>query len=221
MSFDPVFDPRPERYEGSSATSRLGELGLTEGLLHESLRSGDLGARLVSASHPISAAGLRRWMDTAGALRDRLARLGWSADDSHGVARSISEDGATAIIATAGGPATGRLHLPDLQFKRAKGSGTARVVLVNQLELNLDIAPRADGASDAGRPLTWFLLYRCDPGNGEIYAELSRPERIGPDGLAVRWAERIALSPLPSSEPMIVPRDAGDDDGVEFDVEAL
>ena len=94
---------------------------------------------------------------------------------------------------------------------------------VQQLEFNLDIvgAVLSDMSAERdGDVRTWFLLYYRSETAG-LRAEVSLPVRVHDRGVVDKWSDRIILDPLTFDPATVIPQDAGVNDDVEFDIEAI
>src|SRR3954464_7637133 len=81
------------RSEPDDVASRLAQLGLTVGILHEAIAQGEVARSNCTANHPPMTAGQTAWSETVRALRDQLLAQGWSKDDSGNYSRTIHPDG--------------------------------------------------------------------------------------------------------------------------------
>jgi hypothetical protein len=181
---------------------RLAALGLKAEILEFALRGAEAEARTYTALDPPNMAGMARYSRTVRLLREQLVPLGWTYDNPRNLARTVSPDGRTAIIATLGDAATGR---PDAtpSTKYEKGVATIEAVGRNFLQLTLPIDLGDEGPVDFDDEgtTTWVLLYHVT--DDEIRAELSLPDSVV-DGYLDTWVERLLLASIPL-EPASAP----------------
>lgn len=214
---EPVHEPAV--HAGGAAVVRLTQLGIDPGRLAVALDAGDVAARQADQFSPVTAAGTYRWMETVRMLRQGLAGDGWTANDDRNSPRIINPVGALAIVPVRGTPDTG---IADGQPKtaRPRGPASSRAVQINgQLEFEF-VAMLADMAAEkSDSVVTWFLLYHRAQ-HDALRAELSLPVRITEKGHVDAWLERIILPMRTFGPQLVVPRDAGGGDDVEFDIAA-
>lgn len=219
--FNPIHEPKI--YEGIEAQQRLAELGVPLEVVREALAAGDIAARQADEYHPVTAAGTMRWFETVRMLRQGLAGRGWATREIRNSPRSFSPAGDTAIVAVSGDWRTGNREL-EPKTANPRGRASSRAVEVNQqLEFNLDIvgAVLSDMSAERdGDVRTWFLLYYRSETAG-LRAEVSLPVRGHDRGVVDKWSDRIILDPLTFDPATVIPQDAGVNDDVEFDIEAV
>lgn len=206
-------------HQGESAAHRLLQLGVGRDRLDAALDAGDVAARQADRFSPVSGAGTLRWMETVRMLRQGLATDGWVPNDDRNSPRTINPAGTLAVIPVSGTADTG---LADGTPKTAnpRGKASSRAVQINgQLELSITALLADMAAEKADAIETWFLLYYRAQ-NDELRAELSLPVRISEKGVIDAWRERIILPTRTFGAELIVPRDAGGSDDVEFDIAA-
>ncbi len=187
--------------------------------VHQAIEAGDIAAGNKTKHHPVTAAGMSRWLDTVGVLRSRLALGQWVSSDPRN--RPVSEHceqlyGLSTVGAT---EQTGIADHPSgPRAARRKGIGTAEAVnstipLITVETLRRQ-APVPDGASPpAGN---WFLLYYRDA--DEVRAEISLP--LGFEGgQFTGWVVRVILPEWRPADGAAArkPLDVGGQD-VEFQV---
>jgi len=214
---NPVHEPLV--HQGEAAVLRLSQLGVELERLGAALDAGDVAARQADRFSPVNGAGTLRWMETVRMLRQGLAVDGWSPNDDRNSPRTIDPSGTRAVIPVSGTADTG---LVDGTPKTAnpRGKASSRAVQINgQLEFSVTALLADMAAEKAGTIETWFLLY-CRAQNDELRAELSLPVRISEKGVIDAWRERILLPVRTFGAELSVPRDAGGDDDVEFDIAA-
>lgn len=215
---DPTHEPLVHR--GDAALRRLASLGVGPERLFDALDAGDIAARQADRFSPVTAAGTLRWMETVRMLRQGLAADGWTPNDSRNSPRAIDPDGRYAVVPVSG---TADVGLPDGTPKTAnpRGSASSRAVQINgQLEFSFTAALLADMAAEQTEAVTtWFLLYYRSQVD-ELRAELSLPVGISDKGVVDAWQERILLPPRTFGAEQGLPRDAGGNDDVDFDIAA-
>lgn len=189
------------RSDPDDVASRLAELGLTVGILHEAIAQGEVARSNCTENHPPMTAGQTAWSETVRALRDQLLAEGWSKDDAGNYSRTIHPGGAFAVVVATGNEHTGSLTMIP-NTKSAKGPKTRDAVQVNALYLDLfagsewqpahasDVERTESGVAEA----TWILLVHRH--RDAIRAELSMPLTMGLDNRVETWRERIVLPDL-------------------------
>jgi hypothetical protein len=210
----------PTLFHGPAASARLGELGVGQQRLFDALDAGDLAARQADEFSPINAAGMLRWLETVRRLREGLAADGWLLNDDRNSPRVVHPSGELAVVPVSGSSETGLVDgLP--RTANPRGAASSRAVQVNgQLELGFPVALLADLAGEKlSGVVTYFLLYHRSE-HDELRSELSLPTRISERGIVSGWRERILLPPRAFGAVERLPRDAGGDDGVDFDIAA-
>lgn len=202
--------------EGTDAS--LADLGVSAADLSAAVERGQIAASNVTRFHPVTAAGLVRWIETVGALRELLVRRGgWEPSDVEN-RPVLRHPGLGLEIAVTGGTSqTGSLRTDaHPQAARRKGRATQQSFR-NQLTLfpapGLDLSgsPGARGRGTGGG--SWFLLYHWD--GEEVRMELSQPTGCT-DGQFDGWITRI---PLPAWVPEQDYRKAQDVGGEDVDFE--
>jgi len=215
-------EPTGQIYEGTDAEERLQQLGLTVDLLHNALKAGDNASRQATEFHPVTAAGLLRWLDTIESLRRNLTDEGWESIDVRNAPRIVSPDGTTILTVAGGNQAVGHPEL-ELQFARERGGTTIRAVEINfYLQDELPFPPLADMSGEknpAGS--TWFLMYHRSSTTDELFSELARPTHMTEGGLAKQWGERIILPTIDFGGVHILPSLTDEEAGIDFNVEAI
>ncbi len=216
-AFSPIHEPLV--HAGGAVARRLDQLGVDPARLAAALDAGDVAARQADRFSPVTAAGSLRWMETVRMLRQGLAADGWTVNDDRNSPRAIDPGGTVGIIPVSGTADTG---LADRTPRTAnpRGKASSRAVQINgQLEFSL-MALLADlAAAEVDTVETWFLLYYRAQ-DDELRAELSLPMRISDRGVVDAWRERIILPARTFGAELIVPRDAGGGDDVEFEIAA-
>lgn len=209
----------PLVYEGEEAARRLTQLGIVHDRLDDALDAGDVSARQADQFSSVTAAGTLRWHETVRMLRQGLAADGWTLNDVRNSPRVISPTGNVAVVPVSGTADTGRAD-GSPRTARPRGPASSRAVQINgQLEFDLAALLADMAAETADAVETWFLLYYRAQGD-ELRAELSLPVRISDKGVVDVWRERIILPGRTFGSELVVPRDAGGGDDVEFDIAA-
>ena len=204
---------QPVYSEISDINSRLEELGLSVGMLHEAIKIGEAHRNGCTKNDPLSFPGIVTWARTVRSLRELLAPQGWVRSNEQKIPLVINPTGTIAITVATGNTDTGNAAITS-KTKYPKGPATIAVVKQNAGQLTFGFyeettktpPPRT---SDC---LTWVLLIsRCF---SEIRCELSLPRQMGEDSRVVEWEERIILpSVSTNNEPgPIAYGDEGADD---------
>lgn len=215
------FRPKDEPlvHEGVAVDRRLAQLGVARERLGDALDAGDVAARQADRFSPVTAAGTLRWHETVRMLRQGLVADGWELSDTRGSPRAISPTGNIAVVPVSGTADTGRADGAP-RTARPRGPASSRAVQINgQLEFDLAALLPDMAAETTDTVQTWFLLYYRTQGD-RLRAELSLPIRISDEGVVDRWHERIVLPDRTFESKLVVPRDAGGGDDVEFDIAA-
>ncbi|MEJ5866709.1 hypothetical protein WDV85_03020 [Pseudokineococcus sp. 5B2Z-1] len=207
---------------GLDVDRRLEELGLERGVLVMALEAGQTSAQQATEHHPVTAAGILRWLATVETLRRELeVQLDWAPDDVRNSPRVLSPDRTTAVLVARGDRGTGEVEVTP-QTARARGRSTVQAVNINeQMALPLDVRVVADPSAERTDGVqTWILLhYLSDEDPQQLRAELSLPVRVDETGHVTGWVERILLPPLTFGPDVGSARDAGDDGEGDGDVE--
>jgi hypothetical protein len=189
-----VAEPAIVHDEPYEVEQRLAELGLRSETLIDVLRQGELQRRMASPLDPPSAPGVAAWARSVRALREQLIPSGWTPSDRFNFSTVVSPDGALAIAVATGDDGTGDSS-PEVnpRTKYRRGPTYARALARN---VQLELFPETNVPSDPTNEstVTWILLRRST--SDAIYAELSRPLRLGEDERVSEWAERIILGPI-------------------------
>lgn len=216
---NPVAEPMV--FYGSAADRRLMQLNVPIERLNAALDAGDVAARQADEFSPVTAAGSLRWMETVRMLRQGLAADEWTLNDDRNSPRVIAPSGRLAIVPVSGSADTGLIDGTPRTLN-PRGEASSRAVQMNgQLVLDLGgegLLPDMS-AEKLASVATYYLLYYRSQGD-LLRAELSLPVSITDKGLVVGWRERILLPPRTFGAEEVLPRDAGDDDDVEFDIAA-
>jgi hypothetical protein len=205
--------------------ARLQRLGLTETMLREAIRAGELERSSCTSLNPRTFAGMAAWGWAVARFREQVIPQGWRIDDKNNLPLTIDPVRRTAIVLTSGSAATGDpARTPTTKYP--KGSMTAGQVEVNQQQLALFFAdkPKLVPTPRRSELFTWLLLIRpeYDPRHERFLAhcELSLPGAINPKGWVCEWEERIILQPVILDDIVLgKPADGDPDDrGEEYDV---
>ncbi|WP_235169955.1 hypothetical protein [Rhodococcus erythropolis] len=186
------------------------------------ISNGEVAAGNVTTDHPITAAGLVRWIEVVGELRRQLRESGnWDRDNPQN--RPISRRRGTQFtLSTVGGDeATGVSDSAGPKAARRKGKATEHAVngvipLISIETLRGSPATAPDGL-DAPPSGNWFLVYHR--AKDEIRLEVSLPRHFDVDaGQFDDWRVRVILD---SWKPDVLndrmPQDVGGQD-VDFRV---
>jgi hypothetical protein len=173
----------------------LANLGVDAETLWTALREGSAAAARCTPLHPPMAPGFYRFSETVRSLGEQLASEGWMRRDYKNFATVVRPDGRVQIAVARGDDGTGDLAA-DVATRSPKGVVTTEAIQRN-LSLPLDERYIADNVKmvNAGDCATWFLLH--DRRDGRVFAELSRPKAVGPDGFVELWEPRISLGAEP------------------------
>ena len=182
-------------FEPVRVTLRLGELGLTDGLLRESLNKGLAAHRKCHEYHPTSYPGIVMWGESVRWLRDGLVRTGdWRCDDTFNLPTVMKIDGSMAIAVVRGDSNTGNPDLtPSTQY--ARGVSTQVRVEVNRV-LPFDHLPPQmfEDTPERSRISTYLLLHHVK--GDQLRCELSRPVEINKKGYVEEFSERVILGSI-------------------------
>ncbi|WP_131807605.1 hypothetical protein [Mycolicibacterium wolinskyi] len=189
------------------------------GDVHAAIEAGDIGARSIGEHHPITGAGLTRWIQVVGMLRRRLASgRNWRGDNPRN--RPISRHTSKPYtLSTVGGTdATGIVdHARGPLAANKKGRATAEAVTGTLTLIEVDkLLPQARTFDAATTPPSgnWFLVYYRD--DEEIRVEISLPLGFS-EGQFTGWLVRVILDSWTPPEPVTRPLDVGGQD-VDFEV---
>jgi len=216
-SSNPLSGPTVIQPEDAEAYLRRMDIDVDE--VFSAIEAGEIAAGNITLHHPVTAAGLTRWIQVVGRLREQLSRRGWQKDDPRG--RPVSDHPKMPYgLSTVGGTdATGIADHPSGPLAaRKKGIATAEAV-TNQLPLiTIEVLRKPPTVAEGSAPPSgnWFLLYyRAD--NGQVRLEISLPLGFD-DGQFTGWRVRVILPPWERPDPAATnPRDIGGQD-VDFEV---
>jgi hypothetical protein len=173
---------------------RLAELDLKRDVLIDALRQGEFQRRNASPLDPPISIGITAWGRTTRALREGLVPLGWTPNDRFNLSTVLSPNGRVAIAVASGDEDTGDTS-PEAQprTRYRRGATYKRALERNE---QLEMFPETNSERDplANATVTWILLrYSTD---NAVFAELSRPLRLGDGDRITEWAERIVLGEI-------------------------
>jgi hypothetical protein len=194
--------------------SDLTALGLTQDLLHETLRFAYAESERCSANDVKAASGYAIWGKPLRYLGDKLAPEGWHRDGAPRLESIVSPDGSFRITSAAGDFATGlRNSMPSTAGP--KGRRTLEAIADNgQMAIEVPGEPVKLSAS----AITYYFLHHLDTAKEQIRSELSVPTHIkitpkGKRGLIDGFKDRLILDPVKFS----IDADLGEGkDEVEF-----
>lgn len=196
---------------------RLGELGLTAGVLLDAVRAGFIGRSNCSELDPPMYPGQTMWAHTVRCLRQGTAPLLWIPDNSNNYCVALSPEGGIAIAVSTGDANTGcRDAVPSTNSP--KGPCTAEAVATNQMALDLRLPGEDEKKPElpaAQQRQTWLLLIHMD--KSEVRAELSLPVSLDEQEKVSSWRERIIL-PSVDFDPNQIELPTDDSDDIDIDV---
>jgi hypothetical protein len=189
------------RSEPNDVSAALAGLDLSEDELVAAAVQGYLARTNCTANHPPLFPSFVAWGETVRALREQLARSGWTRSDEKNYSRTIHPNGQIAIAVATGNEATGSMTESPCT-KSAKGPSTVDALEVNRAQACLPgMEPPVPPVDEQDQTTTWILLVHHAA--GEIRSELSLPLDVGIDGRVSVWRERIILKATPLDlEPM-------------------
>ncbi|QNG20970.1 hypothetical protein G4H71_08780 [Rhodococcus triatomae] len=186
----------------------------------EAMAAGEIAAGNITSFHPVTAAGLARWISVVGVLRERLADTEWSPDNP--LNRPISKHTTRGYtLSTVGGTdATGVEDHPQGPLAaRRKGKSTAEAVnntlaLISVETLRGSPKPTVGETPPEGN---WFLVYHRTRDEG-TRLEVSLPSGFDEEaGQFTGWQVRVILPSWQSEDTTTRPLDVGGQD-VDFHV---
>lgn len=201
------------------STDYLRRMDIHADAITEAIAAGEIAAGNITAFHPVTAAGLVRWINVVGVLRQRLTEGEWTPDNT--LNRPVSRHTTRGYtLSTVGGTeATGvEDHPQGPRAARKKGKSTAEAVngtraLISVETLRGNPKPTVGVAPPEGN---WFLIYhRTSAG---IQREISLP--LGFDekaGQFTGWQVRVILPNWEPEDTTTRPLDVGGQD-VDFRV---
>lgn len=188
-------------------TNALHALGLTQDILEEAIRRGEIARDSCTKNDPPCAPGFDAWAKTVRGLRDALAPKGWERNDDQNFSTVVSPDKKNAIAVATGNDGTGvETKVPNTKYSR--GAATKSAINLNQNTLFPELRPTTEEINAENRS-TWILLKRRD--GDTAYAELSLPATMTKDGYVASWDTRIILKPIPIDPAFVVQEDSSDE----------
>lgn len=183
------------------------------------VEAGEIAAGNMTTFHPITAAGLTRWINVVGVLRENLAGRGvWVGRDPRNRPISRHTELGYSLSTLGGDEVTGVVEHPSgPRAARKRGIATAEAVNTGiQPLIRVETLRRTPTASDGVTPPpgSWFLLYHRS--EGEVRLEVSLPLGFE-DGQFTGWQVRVILDSWKPREPTQKPLDVGGQD-VDFRV---
>ncbi|WP_043680414.1 hypothetical protein [Nocardia vulneris] len=188
------------------------------------ISTGDTWAGNMTKHHPITAAGLIRWIYVVGTLRERLARTKrWIEDDTLNRPVSQRKDGMYSLSVVGGNEATGiGDHSTGPFAARRRGPATEQAIVNGTVPLITVQSLRGRSEDDGdlrNEPPSgpWFLLYYRD--TDAVRMEISLPLGFS-DGQFTGWKVRVILDEWRPDSGSARPHDVGGQD-VDFEVEEI
>lgn len=203
------------------ATEYLLRMDIDPAWIATAISNGEVAAGNISKDHPITAAGLVRWIEVVGALRRQLRESGkWYRDDPQNRPISKRRDTQFTLSTVGGDEATGISDSSGPKAARRKGKATAHAV--NGIEPLISIETLRGNSTASVSPETppngnWFLVYHR--AEEEIRLEVSLPRHFDVEaGQFDDWRVRVILdSWKPDGISGSKPQDVGGQD-VDFRV---
>lgn len=204
------------------APAYLAKMDIDPAHIGSAIESGEIAAGNITRHHPITAAGLIRWIYVVGTLREKLAETGrWYGRDSQNRPTSKRRDSGYTLSTVCGDEATGVIdHHIGPRASRRKGRATAAAVNERESLITIETLrgePSQPDDLDGPPSGNWFLVYhRAD---GEVRREVSLPLGFDPDeGQFTGWRVRVILDKwTPDGVSERSPLDVGGQD-VDFQV---
>ncbi|BDT97314.1 hypothetical protein [Nocardia sputorum] len=209
--------------EPPDAPAYLAQMDIAVSDVHAAIATGEIWAGNMNGHHPVTAAGLIRWIYVVGTLRERLAGTNlWFGDDPKNRPISQRTDGAYTLSTVGGNEITGIIDHPTGPFAaRRRGKATAEAVngtapLITIEALRAGNVDRDVDADLRARPPhgPWFLVYFRD--EESVRMEISLPLGFE-DGQFTGWKVRVILDEWRPERVSARPRDVGGQD-VDFQV---
>ncbi|MEV6430099.1 hypothetical protein [Nocardia sp. NPDC051463] len=217
----PVPFHHPIVIEPPDAASYLSHMGIMVPDIAAAIEAGDTWAGNMTKHHPITAAGLMRWIHVVGTMRERLAvtKL-WTGADPKNRPISQRKDGAFTLSVVGGNEVTGIIDHPSGP-SAARRRGRATEEAVNGTVPLITVQALRGGAGDHDSDLRnqpphgpWFLVYHRD--TDAVRVEVSLPLGFK-DGQFTGWKVRVVLDEWRPDSDSARPRDIGGQD-VNFEV---
>ncbi|MCX4094825.1 hypothetical protein [Nocardia sp. alder85J] len=212
---------QPIVIEPLDAAPYLGRMGILIPDVVAAIKAGDTWAGSMTSHHPVTAAGLIRWIYVVGTIRERLAgtRL-WIGDDPKNRPISGRTDGTYTLSIAGGNEVTGIADHPkgpSAARRRGKATeeavnGTVPLITVHALRGDIDDHDSDLRVQPPHGP--WFLLYYRD--TDTVRMEISLPVGFK-NGQFTGWKVRVILDEWRPDSGSARPRDIGGED-VDFQV---
>lgn len=200
----------------------LGDFGVTSEPFRNAVNRARLEWATCTEYDPPGFQGMIFWGATVRYLREELLARNWTMADPRNYSLVFTPDGSKAISVATGTEDTGTTS-PSARptTKSPKGPATIEAVESNasQLELELGDTPRRTAPPPPPRrepSLIYIFLIRID--RGEVFAELSLPLTMGPDGRPLQWRERVVIPMGAEGDSPPVLRRRGPEPGPDADV---
>ncbi|MCF8605171.1 hypothetical protein L5I01_17595 [Gordonia sp. HY442] len=192
-------------------------MGIQASTITDAIAAGEVAAGNISSFHPVTAAGLSRWIEVVGNLRRGLAEGDWAPDNPLNRPISKRTDGIGYTLSTVGGnDATGIADHPTGPLAaRKKGKSTAEAVNGTGALITVETlrgAPLRE-RSEAPPAGNWFLIYYRPAGSDEVRCEVSLPRAFDEQaGQFAGWQVRVILPKWEPQGTVVQPLDAGGQD---------
>lgn len=191
----------------------LNKLGLTEEILENAIKRGEIARDSCTKNDPPCAPGFDAWAKTVRGLRDTLIPKGWTRCDDQNFPTIVSPDKKVVIAVATGNEATG-ISTAEPNMKNPRGSAAQSAVNLNQKFLFPEMRPTIEEIAAADQVI-WILLKRR--AGDTVFSELSLPALMTKDGHIAKWDTRIILSPI-SIDPAF---EMQEDSSEEIDVPVI
>ena len=200
------------------AAEYLSRMDISIAQVRDAIEAGEIAAGNVTKHHPVTAAGMSRWMHVVGGLRSRLSRGQWRDANPRNRPTSNHVKLPYTLSTVGANDATGLADHPSGPLAaRRKGIGTAEAVtgtipLITVAKLRKEQV-RSSIGEEAPPAGNWFLLYHRD--EDQVRMEVSLPSGFE-DGQFTGWRVRVILPSWGQSDPAArKPLDGGGQD-VDF-----
>lgn len=206
------------RADEQDVRSRVEQLlGITVDHLGRVTQAAASGRNSTTEMHPRSSPGGYMYGEaTAQFRRETVGVTGWEFDESGGQPRTFNHERRISVIVRSGDEFTGMDTGRDPRTKHTAGRETRAKVSVNQL-VAFDLGA-VEAAEEAAPLHTWVLLLGVV--DGEVRAELSRPQDIDGAGHISAWTERVLLpaTPLTGGFDRLEQEEHDDDQGDDLGI---
>ena len=178
------------------AAEYLAQMGIEVADINVAIEAGEIMAGNITTHHPITAAGLTRWIHVVGRLRELLAGSGqWSPDNPRNRPISKRNDARYTLSTVGGDEGTGIAdHPTGPAAARKKGKATAEAVNGMDSLIRIEtLRPSPDNGDGTAPPNgNWFLVYHRS--EGSVRLEVSLPLGFDEDeGQFTGWRVRVIL----------------------------